>query len=218
MGTMSTAERCPPLRKPHFIILGNTEGMGNRIKELRKAQKLTQKALAELAGTTKNQLVKLENGDRRLSDHWAQRLAPHLGVQPYELFMTPSQGVKSLRFVPLVGHISCGDWKLAVEHADGVVPAVAGGANVFALRAQGDSMDQLIQDDGYVYVDPDDRDLIDGKVYAVMNGSNETTAKRYRANPARLVPCSNNPDHRETVIGDDQFIVVGRIVGTYSPL
>ena len=151
------------------MIVGNNADMGNRIKSLRKKMGLTQETLAKLAGTTKNQLVKLENGDRRLSDHWAQRLASHLGVQPYELFM-PESANSTLRFVPLVGHIACGDWREAVEAADGSVPAVAGGANVFALRAQGDSMNLLIREDGYVYVDPDDTDLTDGRSYVVMNG------------------------------------------------
>lgn len=178
---------------------------------------LTQAQLAKLADTTKNQLVKLEGGSRRLSDHWAERLAPHLGVRPYELFM-PAEA-HPLRMVPIVGHIPCGDWQEAIENADGMVPALTpGGPNLFALRALGDSMDALIQDGGYVYVDPDDRDLLDGKVYAVMNGENETTVKRYRATPARLVPCSSNPAHKEITIGDDRFNVVGRIVGTYTPL
>lgn len=192
--------------------------MGNRIKELRLARGLTQVELAKLADTTKNQLVKLEGGTRRLSDHWAERLAPHLGVQSYELFMPADSSSSQLRFVPLVGHIACGDWREAIEHAEGMVPAVSGGTSVFALRAQGDSMNEIIQDDGYVYVDPDDRDLIDGKVYAVINGAGETTAKRFRVDPARLVPCSTNPIHKETVLGNDQFNVIGRIVGTYSPL
>jgi transcriptional regulator with XRE-family HTH domain len=62
----------------------------NRIKELRLAAGLTQTELAELAGTTKNQLTKLEGGARRLSDHWADRLAPHLGIERHELFMVPN--------------------------------------------------------------------------------------------------------------------------------
>lgn len=218
MGTMSTAERCPPLRKPDIFVLGNTGRMGNRIKELRKAAGLTQPQLAELAGTTKNQLVKLESSDRRLSDHWAERLAPHLNVKPYELFMSAESAANSLRFVPLVGHIACGNWREAVEHAMGAVPTVATGANVFALQAVGDSMDKLIHEGGYIYVDPDDRDLIDGKNYVVMNGESETTAKQYRANPARLVPCSNNPEHKEIIIGGEGFTVIGRVVGAYSPM
>lgn len=205
------------MAKPPPVILGSLSDMGNRIKELRNAASLTQDQLAKLAGTTKNQLIKLESGGRRLSDHWAQRLAPHLGVQAYELFM-PENAQTPLRFVPLVGTISCGNWQDAVEQPEGHVPAISKGMNVFALRAQGDSMDKLIEPDGYVYVDPDDTDLIDGKIYAVINEAGESSAKQYRANPARLAPCSNNPEHKETVVGSDPFTVIGRIMGSYSPL
>lgn len=217
MGTKSTQKGCPPLRTQRIIVVGNNGEMGNRIKELRKALKLTQPELAKLVGTTKNQLIKLESGDRRLSDHWAARLAPHLGVQPYELFMSQAPtGI--LRQVPIIGHIACGDWQEAIEHAEGSVPAVAGGPNVFALRAQGDSMNQLINDGGYLYVDPDDTDLIDGKIYVVMNGDNETTAKKFHSSPARLVPCSDNPVHHEISLGKDKYTVIGRVIGTYNAL
>lgn len=218
VGACQDSAGCPQLRKRKIPPVGINHGMGNRIAELRTARGIDQSELAALAGTTRSQLGKLERGERRLSDHWAERLAPHLGVSPYELFMPAHHGVDAVRSVPLVGAITCGDWREAVEHAEGVVPAIAGGPNVFALRADGDSMDMLIQPGGYVYVDPDDRDLLDGKVYAVMNGNYETTAKRYKANPARLVPCSTNPDHRALTIGGDSFTVIGRIVGTYSPL
>ena len=70
-----------------MLLAGNYADMKNRIAELRKAKGLTAEALAGLAGTKKTQLGKLERGERRLSDHWAARLAPHLGVQPYELLM-----------------------------------------------------------------------------------------------------------------------------------
>jgi len=206
------------LPKRYARTLVNGSVMGNRIAELRSARGISQTELAKLAGTTKNQLGKLERNERRLSDHWADRLAPHLGVAAYQLFMPGHSDLDQLRAVPLVGTITCGDWREAIEHSEGVVPAVSGGPNVFALRTEGDSMDQLIQPGGYVYVDPDDRDLIDGKVYAVMNGGNETTAKRFKANPARLVPCSSNPNHLAITIGSETFVVIGRIVGTYSPL
>ena len=79
-------------------------------------------------------------------------------------------------------------------------------------------MNLLIEPDGYVVVDPDMRDLIDGKVYAVMNGSAETTVKRYRENPPRLVPCSSNPEHKDIAIGREPFTVIGRVVFRASEL
>ena len=216
---MSSAERRPELPKHAKLFLVRTRHMGNRIKELREAAGLSQPELAKRVGTTKNQLGKLERSQRRLSDHWAERLAPHLGVAAYELFMPEGSGLDLARLVPLVGVIPCGNWREAVESADGSVPTVAKGGNVFALKTVGDSMDLLsILDGGYVFIDPDDRDLIDGRVYAVMNGESETTVKRYNASPARLVPCSSNPEHREIEIGKEPLMVIGRVVGSYSPL
>ena len=220
MGNASRGKTCPQSGAQTVLILGNTGAMGNRIAELRKQARLTQESLATLVKTGKSQIVKLENGDRRLSDHWASRIAPHVGVQPYELFMPTGGDAQraALRLVPLVGNISCGDWQAAIQQPDGMVPSVVGGPNVFALKASGDSMDQIVNDGGYVFVDPDNRDLHDGGFYAVMNGHHETMAKQYKSNPARLRPCSKNPAHAEIMIGAHPLTVIGRIMGTFSPL
>lgn len=191
--------------------------MVNRLREFRERKGLSRKALAELAGTGPTQVDKLEKGERRLSDHWAQRFAPHLEVEPYELFMNASE-LPTVRWVPVIGDVSCGNWQEAIEHPEGHVPTVTAGPNVFALRPRGDSMDLLITPNGYALVDPDQVDLIDGKVYVVSNANNETTAKRYRASPARLVPCSTNDSHREITIGSEPFKVVGRVVEIVTPV
>lgn len=59
--------------------------MENRIKALRKAKGISQQRLAELIGTSKPQMGRLENGHRRLSDHWIARIAAALNVRPGEL-------------------------------------------------------------------------------------------------------------------------------------
>ncbi|KZE09144.1 MULTISPECIES: S24 family peptidase [Sphingomonas] len=191
--------------------------MANRIRTLREEKQLTRAALAALAGTGATQINKLETGERRLSDHWAQRLAPHLGVEPYELFMDAGQ-TRTVRWVPIIGEVSCGNLTEAIERPDGFVPTTSGGPRVFALKPRGDSMNLLIDESGYALVDPDQVDLIDGKVYVVVNGQNETTAKRFRASPARLVPCSTNDTHTDIVIGSEPFTVVGRIIEVVRPV
>lgn len=211
MGITSSHIRCPQFAVHRSAAMCTMATMKSRLTELRNAAGLTQTQLAERAGTTKNQLAKLEGGARRMSDHWAARLAPHLGVQPFEIFMT-GVSYTALRQVPLVGTISCGDWQEAIGEARGTVPTTTGGLNAFALTAEGDSMDLLIEPGGYVVVDPDMRELVDGKVFAVMNGGGETTVKRYRSTPPRLEPCSTNPIHKSTAIGSDPFTVIGRVV------
>lgn len=191
--------------------------MGNRLREFREKAGLTRKALAALVETGHTQINKLETGERRLSDHWAGRLAPHLGVEPYELFMA-DEGLPQVQWVPLIGEVACGNWREAVESPEGYVPTVGVGKRTFALRPVGDSMDLLIPEEGYALVDPDELDLIDAKIYVIANAEGETTAKRYRSNPARLVPCSTNPAHRELVVGSEPFSVIGRIVQVVSPV
>ena len=191
--------------------------MANRIRDLREEKQLSRAALATLVGTGATQINKLETGERRLSDHWAQRIAPHLGVEPYELFMSAGQ-TRTVRWVPIIGEVSCGNLTEAMERPDGFVPTTSGGPRVFALRPLGDSMNLLIDESGYALVDPDQIDLLDGRVYVVVNGHNETTAKRYRASPARLVPCSTNDTHKDIVIGSEPFTVVGRVIEVVKPV
>lgn len=57
-----------------------------RIKELRERRGLTQEQLAELIGTTKQQLGRLEKGTRPLSNEWIEKIAGTLEVRPGELF------------------------------------------------------------------------------------------------------------------------------------
>jgi transcriptional regulator with XRE-family HTH domain len=64
----------------------------NRIKELRALKGLSQDKLAELAGTNSGQIARLENGQRKLSQEWMNRLAPHLGVPPGEILPGPASG------------------------------------------------------------------------------------------------------------------------------
>lgn len=59
--------------------------MENRIKELRKARGLTMKQLAELVGTSNQQISHLEKGRRRLTLEWMERIAKALDCQPADL-------------------------------------------------------------------------------------------------------------------------------------
>lgn len=54
--------------------------MANNLSMIRKALGLTQPKLAELMGTTKNQLIKLERGDRRLTQAWIEKAAEVTGI------------------------------------------------------------------------------------------------------------------------------------------
>lgn len=59
--------------------------MANRILEWRTKRGMSQTALADAAKTTAPQINKLENGERKLTQDWLERLAGPLGVLPAEL-------------------------------------------------------------------------------------------------------------------------------------
>lgn len=59
--------------------------MENRIKELRRARGLTLQKLAERAGTTNQQISRLERGERRLTTDWMERLGNALECNPAAL-------------------------------------------------------------------------------------------------------------------------------------
>lgn len=59
--------------------------MENRIEELRKARGLTLKQLADLVGTSNQQISFLEKGKRRLTVDWMTRISEALGCQPADL-------------------------------------------------------------------------------------------------------------------------------------
>ena len=72
-----------PYTDPNRI--GDAMPMANRIRELRQARGMTLEELAELVGTTLQQISRLELSDRRLSEKWMRPIARALCVQPGDL-------------------------------------------------------------------------------------------------------------------------------------
>ncbi len=65
--------------------------MENRIRELRKARGLTLKRMAELLGTSNQQISHLEKGRRRLTLEWMERIAEPLECHPSDLLIGGSR-------------------------------------------------------------------------------------------------------------------------------
>lgn len=59
--------------------------MQTRVKEMRKTKGLTLSALAERTGTSNQHISQLENGRRRLTTEWLEKLARELQCHPFDL-------------------------------------------------------------------------------------------------------------------------------------
>lgn len=115
----------------------------NRIAELREARGWSQENLAQAANTTNQQIGRLEAGERKLTVDWINRLAPALGVQPYELLITPVQ-------VHVVGYVGAGSEAILYGYGqglaedDGTVPMPPGGTpQTVAVEVRGDSLGNI---------------------------------------------------------------------------
>lgn len=64
---------------------------GLELAAKRKAAGLTQAKLAELTNTDRATIIKLEKGTRPITDTYARRLAPHIGVKDFRTLLPPQE-------------------------------------------------------------------------------------------------------------------------------
>lgn len=61
--------------------------MNNRIRELRKENKVTQDELAGVVGVTRQTIISLENGKYNASLQLAYRISKYFGIKIEEIFI-----------------------------------------------------------------------------------------------------------------------------------
>lgn len=174
-----------------------------------KAKKVKAVQVANALGLTPSQMSKSLKGDRRFTVAEMDKIRAMLADEP------PPQiaGTMPTRRIPIIGSVSAGNWEEAKQQPLGSMPVPDDDipSDSVALRVVGDSMDKLVPDGGVVIFTPSDRELFAERYYVVLNEEGETTFKQYMSDPARLVPCSNNPRHKDIIIGEGSFQIVGRI-------
>ena len=175
------------------------------IKRRMAERKLTQTAVANLLGLRPNQVSLSLSGGRRFTAEETDKL---------RLILADDPGSAAARPIPIIGQVAAGKWREAVQRPIGSMPSPDPTipSKAFALRVVGDSMDIYVEEGGTIIVDPEDKALFPGRFYAILNEEGEATFKQFKADPARLVPCSSNPEHQELMIGDGLFTVIGRII------
>jgi SOS-response transcriptional repressor LexA len=170
-----------------------------------EAKGLRRVDLARALGIAPNKITKAFNGERQFK-------VPEMDI--LRRMLTDEPESEPLRTIPVIGMVAAGRWREAVQQsrASMPIPDPSVPPRAIALEVVGDSMDLLIEEGGRVIVDPDDKALFPGRYYVIINADGETTFKQFKADPARLVPCSSNPEHQEIPIGGERFEVVGRVI------
>lgn len=158
-------------------------------------------AMAKKIVVAPSAVTELYSGKRQLKYDEAMKLI--------ELAPAVAQG----RALPVIGMAGAGNWLEAIEHARETVwvPQQAGDAGKFAVEVFGQSMNRVLPEGSIAIIDPQDRDLFVGKIYLLRNSDGEATIKRYRADPARFEPVSDDASFEPFSIGSVDFQVIGRV-------
>lgn len=110
---------------------------GERLRSLRKREKLSQEVTAEEIGVSRVMLTKYETGAHPIPDHVIERFAQRFGVTPAWI----RYGDTASRMAPVIGWVGAGAVIDAVEHApQGYVEVPGSWVDAYGVRVVSDSM------------------------------------------------------------------------------
>ena len=164
--------------------------------------------LANLLGVWPTAISKAFAGRRRFKAEEMDKIRAWLGDAPAPRGAPVGE-------IPVIAKVTAGNWKEAALSATGTMPKPDPSIpdRALALDVEGDSMDLYVPDGGRIIYDPEDRALWPKRFYVVLNSEGETTFKRFFADPARLEPCSRNPEHKTIELGGEEtYTIVGRVL------
>lgn len=150
-----------------------------------------------------NELFRMLEGNVRLES---------LGAKPLPSNIMVPAG----RQIPILGTICAGNGIHCEENFEGYFLVDRSIKADYCLRVKGDSMIDAGIYDGDVAFLRKDFDFIDGEIYAVCYGAEESASlkKLYKVdNKMMLQPC--NSDYTAAFVDVDDVVIVGECIGTY---
>ena len=199
--------------------------MGERIKQLRHARGFSQEELGARVGVQKAAIHKYENGlVVNLKQATIGKLAQALGTTPGYLLGLEEPSLPHsappyhpTRSIPILGRIAAGLPIYAEQNIEGYTYTdLNGGAEYFALRVSGDSMNAIGINDGYLIIVRRQDEVENGEVAVVMVGDEDATVKRFYATDSTvtLMPQSTNPVHQPQIYDPAKIPiqVLGKVV------
>jgi len=213
--------------------------IGLYVKSYRENHNLSMQEFADKAGLSKGYISMLEKGkhpqnsrDIVPSIETVNKIAIAMGISIDELLMQidgnqqidishkrplPSNiMVPAGRQIPILGTICAGNGIHCEENFEGYFLVDRSIKADYCLRVKGDSMIDANIYDGDVAFLRKDFDFIDGEIYAVCYGAEESASlkKLYRVdNKMMLQPC--NADYTAAFVDVDDVLIVGECIGTY---
>ena len=118
--------------------------------------------------------------------------------------------------IPILGRISAGRPRDAREHVEGYTFTERDGAEYFALRVKGDSMNAAKINNGDILIVRSQERVENGEIAVVMVNDNDATVKRFRQEGriVTLSPQSYDPEYQVQIydLKKDSIKVLGKVV------
>lgn len=206
--------------------LGNKEVFSKNLRDIMDERQITRNQICSDLGFVYSTFSDWYNGKKYPRIDKIEMMANYFGIMKSDLIENKSKvsplPKDALPFnpthrIPILGRISAGLPLYAEEHIEGwTYTELNGGAEYFALRVHGDSMDALGIKDGYL-VDVRRQDMVEnGEVAIVMVGDDEATMKRFYqdGDTVTLMPQSTNPAHMPQIynLKETPIRVIGKVV------
>lgn len=220
--------------------------LGDIIKQYREKQKISMDAFAEKSGISKAYISLLEKNKHPKtgkpiapSIKYIKQVADAIGVDFNDLFSIIDGDVtlneksdlvedrtklpkaafpiNNMHRIPILGYISAGLPIYAEQHIEGYTyTELNGGAEYFALRVKGDSMNALRICDGDIIIVRRQKDIENGDIAVVLVDNENATVKQFfqEGNKVTLVPRSTNPEYAPQFydLQNTQINILGKVV------
>lgn len=208
-----------------------------RIFELLDAMGMEQKKFASLVGVSPQKVSEWKSGKAKSYTKRIPQIAEALGTTTEylltgngpkqkkavsELDTALPKGAERIDLgtfhrIPILGRISAGLPLYAEQHIEGyTLTDLNGGAEYFALRVSGDSMNAARIQDGDILIVRRQEEVENGEVAVVMVGDEDATVKRFYAtgSTVTLMPQSTNPEHHPQIYDatKTRIRVIGKVV------
>ena len=204
--------------------------ISKKIHLLRKENGLTQSQFAKIAGATDKAVSAWEKGKRSPKLQYTRPICDYFGID-LNTFVDESNDVykptlpndatpldvQSFHRIPILGRIAAGLPLYAEQNIEGyTLTDLNGGAEYFALRVKGDSMNAARIQEGDVLIVRRQEEVENGEVAIVVVGDDDATVKRFYSagNTVTLMPQSTNPQHQAQMydLRKTKIKVLGKVV------
>ena len=198
----------------------------DRLKLLRKENKISQKKLGEYLGVSQNAVFNWENGKTEPSAEMITKISEYFNIAPaylmgweeHEQLPSPHYKRKGI-VINVYGRVSAG---VPIEMIEDIIdteeidPEMAKTGTFFGLKIRGDSMTPRIEDGDIVIVRQQEDAESGDIVIATINGD-EATCKRLRKFRDGIELIANNPNYEPLFFTDNEIIekpikIIGKVM------